>query len=102
MTFGFLNLIWNGLSRRCSCLVDGMVSRQASICADRAVAGDIEGRVLAGVWVRVRVWWWPGGSWGGTTRRVRMDRLAAKLIFADWDRTSARRRKVPLTTVAWQ
>src|SRR5918912_2204038 len=30
-----------------------------------------------------------------------MDRLAATLIFAGWDRTSAKRRKVPLTTVAW-
>ena len=29
-----------------------------------------------------------------------MDRLPAILIFAGWDRTSARRRKVPLTTVA--
>jgi hypothetical protein len=48
------------------------------------------------------VWWWPGGSWEGTTRRVSMDRLPAKLIFAGWDRTSAKRRKVPLTTVAWQ
>jgi hypothetical protein len=52
--------------------------------------------------VRARVWWWPGGSWDGTTRRDSVDRLSATLLFAGWDRTSAKRRKVPLTTVAWQ
>jgi hypothetical protein len=36
----------------------------------------------------------------GTTRRDGVDRLAATLIFAGWDRTSAMRRKVPLTSFA--
>jgi hypothetical protein len=60
----------------------------------------ISKEVLAGFAVGTQVWWWSGGSWGGTTRRVSMDRLAATLIFAGWDRTSAKRRKVPLATVA--
>jgi hypothetical protein len=45
--------------------------------------------------------WRSGGFRGGTTRREGVDRLPATLIFADWDRTSAIRRKVPLTIVAW-
>src|SRR5512132_2457050 len=46
-------------------------------------------------------WWWRSGSLrDGTTRRDGVDRLAATLIFAGWDRTSAMRRKVPLTKFA--
>src|SRR6266511_343123 len=79
-----------------------MVSRQAR-------APTLTGQSLEiskdGCWlafaVRARVWWWPGGSWDGTTRRDSVDRLAATLIFAGWDRRSAKRRKVPLTTVEW-
>jgi hypothetical protein len=47
------------------------------------------------------LWWWRSGGLGdGTTRRDGVDRLAATLIFAGWDRTSAMRRKVPLTRFA--
>jgi hypothetical protein len=48
------------------------------------------------------VLWWrrSGGLRDGTTRRDGVDRLAATLIFAGWDRTSAMRRKVPLTRFA--
>jgi hypothetical protein len=35
----------------------------------------------------------------GTTRRGGVDRLAATLMFAGWDRRSVMRRKVPLTRV---
>jgi hypothetical protein len=41
-----------------------------------------------------------GSLWDGTTRRDGVDRLAATLILAGWDRTSAIRRKVPLTSFA--
>ena len=44
--------------------------------------------------------WGSGCCWGKTTRRDGVDRLTATLIFADWDRTSAIRRKVPLTRFA--
>ena len=94
-------LIWNGVSRRWFCLVDGMASSQvrASALTGQSLAIPKDGYWL-GLSCVPRVWWWSGGSWGGTTRRVSMDRLAATLIFAGWDRTSAKRRKVPLTTVA--
>jgi hypothetical protein len=46
------------------------------------------------------LWWWSGSLGDGTTRRDGVDRLAATLIFAGWDRTSAMRRKVPLTKLA--
>jgi hypothetical protein len=86
-------LIWNGLSRRRFCLVDGMVCGQQ---ASRAGARDR----LGGWWSGV-LWWWRSGSLRDpTTRRDGVDRLAATLIFAGWDRTSAMRRKVPLTRFA--
>ena len=58
-------------------------------------------RVIGLVGGRGVLWWWRSGGVGdGTTRRDGVDRLAATLIFAGWDRTSAMRRKVPLTRFA--
>src|SRR6266702_3174835 len=57
-----------------------------SLRADRAVVAISEGPGADwGLWCVPRVWWWPGGSWGGTRRRASVDRLPAKLIFAGWD-----------------
>jgi hypothetical protein len=44
-------------------------------------------------------WWWAGPV-VGMTRRRGMGRLPARLMFAGWDRRSAVRRKVPLTSHA--
>lgn len=86
-------LIWNGLSRRRFCLVDGMV------CGQRA--GRAGARDRAGGWRSGVLWWWRSGSLGdGTTRRDGVDRLTATLLFAGWDRTSAMRRTLPLTRFA--
>src|SRR6266545_2258573 len=46
-----------------------------------------------------RAWWWPGG-WVGTTRRGMVDRPTTTLMYAGWDRRSAIRREVPLTSNA--
>ena len=86
-------LIWNGLSRRRFCLVDGMVLGSRQVARARVIGGEVAVGACCGRWGS-------SGSWGGTTRRDGVDRLAATLLFADWDRTSARRRKVPLTSFA--
>ena len=44
-------------------------------------------------------WRW-SGSRGGTPRRDVVDRRTATLMYAGWDRRSAMRRKVPLTSHA--
>jgi hypothetical protein len=44
-------------------------------------------------------WWWAGPV-VGMTRRRGVGRLPARLMFAGWDRRSAVRRKVPLTSHA--
>src|SRR6266508_81506 len=79
-----------------------MVSRQARAPTLTGQSLEIskDGGWLAFA-VRARVWGWPGGSLGFTTRRDSVDRLPATLILAGWDRRSAKRRKVHLTTVAW-
>jgi hypothetical protein len=102
MTSGFLN---SDMERLVKAMVlpgrwHGFETGESSALAGQSLEISKDGCWLAFV-VRARVWWWPGGSWGGTTRRDSVDRLAATLIFAGWDRRSAKRRKVPLTTVAW-
>jgi len=41
--------------------------------------------------------WWRSGPMVGTTRWRGMGRWPARLMYADWDRRSAVRRKVPRT-----
>src|SRR4029450_10312057 len=77
-------------------LVDGVVCRQVSrsrVSVGALDGADGEGRCAA-------CWWGPGGFGDGTAGRDNVARLPATLIFAGWDRTSAIRRKVPLTKVA--
>ena len=59
-------------------------------------------RYAWGRWLTVECWGASGrrpSSVVGTTRRGGMDRQAATLMYAGWDRRSAIRRKVPLTSV---
>jgi len=86
-------LIWNGLSRRRFAWWTGWV---------RGMRAGHAGSVWSGArsWSGRAIGWWPGHSRDGATRRDGVDRLTATLIFAGWDRTSAIRRKVPLTRFA--